>query len=189
MLSRITSDTVTSNPNAQTPQVTTSFPLPSSTSDGPTASYTAATESAPPGRVIDDSARGTIFWESLFHQQQQPTSADQSTTMQTDETTDSQVIEVESKEKRQDSMLETTQQDWGKPFRIEWMCTTKLPFFRTRGLRNPWNSNREVKIARDGTELEPGVGRKLLELFHATASVPMIIPIGQIQQGQGMGYM
>jgi hypothetical protein len=46
------------------------------------------------------------------------------------------------------------------------LATSRLPFYRTRGLRNPWNSNREVKIARDGTELEPGIGAKLLQLFH-----------------------
>ena len=33
-----------------------------------------------------------------------------------------------------------------------------LPFNRTRGLKNPWNANRDVKIAKDGTELETNVG-------------------------------
>ncbi|KAK5003802.1 hypothetical protein LTR60_006726, partial [Cryomyces antarcticus] len=50
-------------------------------------------------------------------------------------------------------------QEWGKPFKIEWISTNRLPFYRTRGLRNPWNANREVKIARDGTELETSVGK------------------------------
>ncbi|EJD45663.1 hypothetical protein AURDEDRAFT_87562 [Auricularia subglabra TFB-10046 SS5] len=53
--------------------------------------------------------------------------------------------------------------DWGTPFRIEWICTTRLPFQRTRNLRNPWNHDREVKVSRDGTELEPSVGQRLLE--------------------------
>ena len=53
----------------------------------------------------------------------------------------------------------------GKPFKVEWMSTNRLPFYRTRGLRNAWNANREVKIARDGTELEPGVGRQLVDLI------------------------
>lgn len=57
-------------------------------------------------------------------------------------------------------------QAFGKPFRIEWLATNRLPFYRTRGLRNPWNANREVKIARDGTELEPSVGKRLLQMFH-----------------------
>jgi hypothetical protein len=32
----------------------------------------------------------------------------------------------------------------GKAFGVEWICTMKLPFLCTRGLRNPWNANREV---------------------------------------------
>jgi YT521-B-like domain len=56
-------------------------------------------------------------------------------------------------------------QAFGKPFRVEWLSTERLPFYRTRGLRNPWNSNREVKIARDGTELEPSVGKRLVSMF------------------------
>jgi YT521-B-like domain len=52
---------------------------------------------------------------------------------------------------------------WGKPFKIEWMNTERLPFFRTRHLRNPWNHDREIKVSRDGTELEPNVGQALLD--------------------------
>jgi len=51
----------------------------------------------------------------------------------------------------------------GRPLRIEWIRTNTLPFFRTRHLRNPWNHGREVKVSRDGTELEPTVGQKLLD--------------------------
>ena len=52
---------------------------------------------------------------------------------------------------------------WGRPFRVDWIRTTPLPFIRTRHLRNPWNHGREVKVSRDGTELEPSIGRQLLE--------------------------
>ncbi|KAI9450446.1 YT521-B-like domain-containing protein [Lactarius psammicola] len=52
---------------------------------------------------------------------------------------------------------------WDRPFRIEWIRTDALPFFRTRHLRNPWNHGREVKVSRDGTELEPTVGQQLLD--------------------------
>lgn len=109
---------------------------------------TPATTFAPKGRIIDDSARGTIFWE------------------------------VESGEDLEDARSERSlegggggceeeeQQSFGKPFRIQWLSTERVPFHRTRGLRNPWNANREVKIARDGTEIETGVGRKLVQLFH-----------------------
>ena len=29
---------------------------------------------------------------------------------------------------------------WGESFRVEWIRTTRMPFYRTRQLRNPWNS-------------------------------------------------
>lgn len=52
---------------------------------------------------------------------------------------------------------------WGESFKVEWVRTERLPFTRTRHLRNPWNHDREVKVSRDGTELEPSVGQALLE--------------------------
>lgn len=52
---------------------------------------------------------------------------------------------------------------WGESFKVEWIKTERLPFYRSRHLRNLWNHDREVKVSRDGTELEPGVGQALLE--------------------------
>lgn len=46
--------------------------------------------------------------------------------------------------------------DWGQAFCIEWVRAENLPFNRIRNLRNPWNADREVKVSRDGTEIEPG---------------------------------
>jgi hypothetical protein len=40
-------------------------------------------------------------------------------------------------------------------FKIEWIRVGPLNFSRTRHLRNPWNGDREVKVSRDGTEVEP----------------------------------
>lgn len=126
--------------------------------DVPKSIPTPATESAPKGRIIDDSARGTIFWEA--------------------ELTDSEG--EEDRPDKEDTQAEreapVVAQSWGKPFQIEWISTTRLPFYRTRGLRNPWNANREVKIARDGTELEPGVGERLLQMFRGPISVPPAQP-------------
>ncbi|KAJ5739665.1 Nucleotide-binding alpha-beta plait [Penicillium manginii] len=115
---------------------------------------TPATSNAPKGRIIDDSARGTIFWEVESLE---------------DETDDAR------SERSVEGLLcledgEAEGQSFGKPFRIQWLSTERVPFHRTRGLRNPWNANREVKIARDGTEIEPSVGRKLIQLFHLSLS-------------------
>ncbi|OTA85649.1 hypothetical protein M434DRAFT_60048, partial [Hypoxylon sp. CO27-5] len=130
--------------------------------DLPKAIPTEATDTCPKGRIIDDSARGTIFWE-----------------VERDD-----VDGIGDGEESEDSASAKSAQEgdgpnkaWGKPFKLEWLSTTRLPFYRTRGLRNPWNSNREVKIARDGTELEPSVGKRLIGLFNRIQS-PAPMPMG-----------
>lgn len=145
-----------------------SLPQPETTeaSDAPKSIPTPATETAPKGHIIDDSARGTIFWEAEHSDEEE---AEGEATLD-DRTEDAQV--------------------WGKPFKVEWMSTNRLPFYRTRGLRNPWNANREVKIARDGTELEPSVGKRLVQMFHrlgpSSAGTPNI-PINMGQMPPFMG--
>ncbi|KAI9778174.1 MAG: hypothetical protein M1835_004993 [Candelina submexicana] len=131
--------------------------------DLPRAIETPATEFAPKGRIIDDSARGTIFWEADVVEEKMTgprprREAEDTTSVRSD---------LEGGEEP-----ETPSPAWGKPFKIEWISTNRLPFYRTRGLRNPWNANREVKIARDGTELETSVGRRLLQMFHRTLPSP-----------------
>jgi hypothetical protein len=123
----------------------------------PKAIPTPATEFTPKGRIIDDSARGTIFWEVERDEEDE------------EDETDSNKSEIADSP--------TPSKAWGKPFKIDWLSTTRLPFYRTRGLRNPWNSNREVKIARDGTEIETAVGRRLLGLFHRVPSPTTQQPI------------
>ena len=132
--------------------------------DLPKATPTEATENVPKGRIIDDSARGTIFWEVEGDE---------------DESSDDE-SETESSSK---AGIEHEAKMWGKPFQLEWLSTSRLPFYRTRGLRNPWNSNREVKIARDGTELEPSVGQRLIGLFNRVYS-----PISPANVGVMPGY-
>jgi hypothetical protein len=63
---------------------------------------------------------------------------------------------------------------WGEPFKIQWIHTDRLPFQRTRHLRNPWNHDREIKVSRDGTELEPSVGQALLEEWDRTDISPSL---------------
>ena len=129
--------------------------------DLPKAIPTAATEFVPKGRIIDDSARGTIFWEVVRDEE-------------------GDMEEEEGNGSDQDFEIAGSKA-WGKPFQVEWVSTNRLPFYRTRGLRNPWNSNREVKIARDGTELETSVGRRLIGLFHKLPS-----PVVPHIQGGGL---
>lgn len=144
--------------------------------DLPKAIPTEPTDFCPRGNIIDDSARGTIFWE-IEHEDGDGAESD----------TEGSV----SAHSGQDG--DSGSKAWGKPFKLEWLSTTRLPFYRTRGLRNPWNSNREVKIARDGTEMEPSVGRRLIGLFNNNNNnnnrVQSPAPVG-IRQGMTMvpGY-
>ncbi|KAJ3825375.1 YT521-B-like domain-containing protein [Lentinula raphanica] len=69
----------------------------------------------------------------------------------------------EKEEDGPERTLDEKPESWGEAFKVEWICTDRLPFFRTRHLRNPWNHDREVKVSRDGTELEPSVGEQLLQ--------------------------
>ena len=127
--------------------------------DLPRSIPTPATQYAPKGRIIDDSARGTIFWEADHEEDDLAKLVDGE--VDHDEETKSEESSEEADERQANSGV----QAFGKPFKIEWVSTNRLPFYRTRGLRNPWNANREVKIARDGTELETSVGRRLLQMF------------------------
>lgn len=77
----------------------------------------------------------------------------------------------QDQEQDQDQGQRPDGETWGESFRVEWLCTEKLPFFRTRHLRNPWNKDREVKVSRDGTELEPLVGQQLIDEWSKLAEV------------------
>ncbi|KAL7914688.1 YT521-B-like domain-containing protein [Trichoderma velutinum] len=127
-------------------------PVPRSTNELelPKEVLTDATEYVPKGRILHDPSRGTIFWE-IYQDDSEKTLENEAGVL---DGTDG-VFDGEEEEKT-----------WGKPFRVEWLSTSRLPFHRIRGLRNPWNSNREVKIARDGTEIEPSVGQRLIGLFN-----------------------
>nr|XP_019045374.1 hypothetical protein I302_05763 [Kwoniella bestiolae CBS 10118]OCF24304.1 hypothetical protein I302_05763 [Kwoniella bestiolae CBS 10118] len=57
---------------------------------------------------------------------------------------------------------EFVEESRGHVFRIEWVKVGPIPFNKTRHLRNPWNSDREVKVSRDGTEVEPTIGSTLM---------------------------
>ncbi|KAJ9621360.1 hypothetical protein H2204_011921 [Knufia peltigerae] len=49
-----------------------------------------------------------------------------------------------------------------EPCQIRWHSTVNLPFEEVRGLRNPWNENKEVHVARNVTAVEPDAGEILL---------------------------
>jgi hypothetical protein len=134
--------------SAAIPRSTSLRPGPRDMGTGPKSILTPATQWAPRGHILDDSARGTIFWEAERGEAGYGFG-------------DTQAPQQEEGSKQL--------QDWGESFEVEWISTTRLSFYRTRGLRNPWNENKEIKIARDGTEIEPSIGRRLVQMFHQPA--------------------
>lgn len=149
--------------------------------DLPKAIPTDETQFAPKGRIIDDSGRGTIFWE---------VERDGDESGAEDKTDGESLLDgVDGVPDGEGASESSPPKSWGKPFKLEWISTIRVPFYRTRGLRNPWNANREVKIARDGTELEPNVGRRLVGLFNMTQS-PRFTPPVTVRPDMGgvMGY-
>jgi hypothetical protein len=103
----------------------------------------------------DPVVRGTIFWE-----------ADVENKEKEDQNSEEYIHNIPGEGYESANTSPTTPQTFGKPFKIMWMSTNRVPFCRTRCLQNPWNANREVKIARDGTKIEPSVGRRLVSMFH-----------------------
>ncbi|GAA5876370.1 hypothetical protein JCM8547_003021 [Rhodosporidiobolus lusitaniae] len=78
---------------------------------------------------------------------------------------------------RQGSATANAAAAWGTPFAVEWIKVNKIPFQRTK-IRNSFNGNREVKVSRDGTEVEPAAGEALLATFWEgdPSGVPSLSP-------------
>lgn len=145
---------------------------------------TPATNTAPAGYIVEDAARGTLFWEvgSIIETKEQQ----QSKSVTSSFTTDDGSINTPSlsssasthSDERMDGMPVSTPSSSPRPtspsasrlsthpFKVTWLSIRSVPFQRVKGLRNPWNDNKEVKVARDGTELETSVGRRVIEMFH-----------------------
>jgi len=106
---------------------------------------TPATETAPKGYIVDDSARGTLFWEV-------------DTEPAAEHATEDGIVSKAGAGR-------FGRANKSRLFRIEWLSMRPIPFGQTRGMKNALNENREVKVAKDGTELETEVGSRLLAMF------------------------
>lgn len=105
----------------------------------------------PAGRIVDDSSRGILFWEVGDSKESKYKNNDATTQKNNDDDDDT-----------------ITANNWTVPFKVQWLSppNVTVPFYKVRALRNPYNKNKFLKIARDGTEIEPTVGRKLVNMFH-----------------------
>jgi hypothetical protein len=54
---------------------------------------------------------------------------------------------------------------FSRPCRIKWLSTQNLPFDEVRGLKNGWNENKAVHVARNVTAVEPGAASAILSLW------------------------
>nr|XP_037288370.1 YTH domain-containing protein 1-like isoform X3 [Rhipicephalus microplus] len=61
----------------------------------------------------------------------------------------------------------------GGVFQVDWICRRELPFTKTTHLYNPWNDGKQVKIGRDGQEIEPRVAEELCQLFPVDENIDL----------------
>lgn len=117
----------------------------------------------PEGRIIDDSSRGTLFWEVLGSKHNKMKKGISSKSKQN---TNTHGTKDDSSSSSEDDSVGN---NWTVPFQIEWLSTPgkTVPFYMVKHLKNSYNDNQPVKIARDGTEIEPEVGRQIIQLFQS----------------------
>ncbi|KAI5361262.1 Putative YTH domain containing protein [Septoria linicola] len=101
--------------------------------EGVTITKVEATASAPRGRIVNDPARATLFWEAERDDRDGGHHGHPSFTPRT--------------------------------FNIEWKQVRTVEFFRVRSMKNTLNGNKEVKVAKDGTELETSIGKRIIDMF------------------------
>ncbi|KAG0341079.1 hypothetical protein BG000_010329 [Podila horticola] len=63
--------------------------------------------------------------------------------------------QISTEEAEKIAIASTTTKSWGIKFPIQWIHVHKVPFSKTSRMYNPYYENREVKVSKDGTELEP----------------------------------
>ncbi|CAN6674999.1 hypothetical protein TRVA0_077S00254 [Trichomonascus vanleenenianus] len=107
----------------------------------------------PSGRIVDDAARGNLFWERW---------SDDNDSNEPNDTTNHPSNDDHDAYDHESSSAE----DKIKTFKIKWVSFTRVPFFLTNGIHNRLNKNKPVKIGRDGTEIDRETGERLLSLFN-----------------------
>ncbi|GIL47118.1 hypothetical protein Vafri_4025 [Volvox africanus] len=65
---------------------------------------------------------------------------------------------------------------FGNPFGVEWRVLFELPHSETDHIRNPYNDNKPVHIARDGTELPQEQGDLVVRLIQERAAAAGVKP-------------
>ena len=72
----------------------------------------------------------------------------------------------------------------GGVFKITWLCRRELSFAKTLDIYNAFNSNKPVKIGRDGQEIEPNAGKMLCLEFPQDDKVDLEDIIHRVRKDQ-----
>ncbi|XP_023232201.1 YTH domain-containing protein 1-like [Centruroides sculpturatus] len=64
------------------------------------------------------------------------------------------------------------------------LARRELPFTKTQHLYNPWNEGKQVKIGRDGQEVEPKVGEELCRLFPVDENIDLVSILHRIKRNK-----
>lgn len=64
------------------------------------------------------------------------------------------------------NLLLSKLEQFGNPCQIEWLSTAEVPFEQVRGVKNAWNSNKEVHVARNVTAIETRAASYLLKSWN-----------------------
>ena len=70
------------------------------------------------------------------------------------------------------------------PFRVEWLSTTEVEFYRIGHLKNSLNEDQAVLVGKDGQEIESECGRQLLLEMEEVARAKSEYQVGSF----GTGY-
>lgn len=73
-------------------------------------------------------------------------------------------------EPKQDTGLVEMLEQFGNPCDIEWISTKAIAFDEVRGIKNAWNGNKEIHVARNVTAVEPRAATELLKVWTGVES-------------------
>lgn len=79
---------------------------------------------------------------------------------------------------RSPSVPRSTIIPFSSPCQIKWLSIQNVSFDVLRGLKNKWNSNKEVFVARNVTAIEPSAGAMLVELFGSSENTSAVYGSG-----------
>ncbi|OAP62882.1 hypothetical protein AYL99_02109 [Fonsecaea erecta] len=69
-----------------------------------------------------------------------------------------------------DTTVMRTLRQFGHPCRIKWLAADSLSFDEVCGIRNKWNDNKPIHVARNATPVHPDAATALLDVWRSSAA-------------------